>query len=52
MGWGNPSVLGAIITGILLLIAFPVIESRVEDPMFRLNLLKYGFSPLQTPPLS
>jgi len=40
MGWGNPWVLGAIATGLLLLAAFPIIESRVEDPMFRLNLFK------------
>ena len=35
MGWGNPWVLAALFVGILLLIAFPVIESRVEDPMFK-----------------
>ncbi|MEI6292360.1 MAG: MFS transporter [Methanomicrobiales archaeon] len=40
MGWGNPWVQASILIGILLLIAFPVIESRVEDPMFRLGLFK------------
>ncbi|MFZ0005705.1 MAG: MFS transporter [Methanoregula sp.] len=40
MGWGDPWVISAIIGGILLLAAFPLIESRVEDPMFRLNLFK------------
>jgi MFS family permease len=40
MGWGNPWVQASIFIGIILLIAFPVIESRVEDPMFRLGLFK------------
>ena len=33
-------VLASIVIGIFLLIAFPIIESRVEDPMFRLSLFK------------
>ena len=40
MGWGDPLVVAAIFIGIGLLVAFPVIESRVEDPMFQLNLFK------------
>jgi MFS family permease len=40
MGWGSPWVLASLFTGIVLLIAFPIIESRVEDPMFRLGLFK------------
>ncbi len=40
MGWGNPLVIAALFTGIVLLVAFPFIESRVEDPMFRLSLFK------------
>jgi EmrB/QacA subfamily drug resistance transporter len=40
MGWGDPWVIAAIVIGLLLLAAFPVIESRVEDPMFRLSLFK------------
>ncbi|MGH2514570.1 MAG: MFS transporter, partial [Ktedonobacterales bacterium] len=41
MGWGNPLVLGAIVLGIVLLIAFIWIELHVaEDPMFRLDLFK------------
>ena len=40
MGWGNPWVITSLVIGIVLLIAFPIIESRVEDPMFRLNLFK------------
>ncbi|HUH78783.1 MAG TPA: MFS transporter [Methanoregula sp.] len=40
MGWGNPLVLASLTAGALLLIAFPFIESRVEDPMFRLNLFR------------
>src|SRR5208283_1808555 len=38
MGWGNPWVIASLVIGVILLIAFPIIESRVEDPMFRLSL--------------
>jgi EmrB/QacA subfamily drug resistance transporter len=40
MGWGNPWVIASIFLGVILLIAFPIIESRVEDPMFKLSLFK------------
>ncbi len=40
MGWGNPLVQASILIGIALLVAFPIIESRVKDPMFRLGLFK------------
>jgi MFS family permease len=40
MGWGNPWVIAALFCGILLLVAFPIIETRVKDPMFRLDLFK------------
>lgn len=39
-GWGNPWVLGAIIGGIVLLIAFVMIELRVPSPMFDMRLFK------------
>jgi MFS family permease len=37
-GWTSPMVLGGLATGVALLVAFTVIESRVADPMFRLGL--------------
>jgi MFS family permease len=40
MGWGNPWVIAALGTGFALLVAFPFIETRVADPMFRLELFK------------
>ncbi len=40
MGWGSPWVIAAIVIGILLLIAFPFVESKVKYPMFRLDLFK------------
>jgi MFS family permease len=40
MGWGNPWVAGSLVTGILLLCAFPFIEKRVKDPMFRMDLFR------------
>lgn len=40
MGWGNPWVILALALGILLLIAFPFIETRVKDPMFRMDLFR------------
>ena len=39
-GWGNPFVISMIASGIVLLAAFAVIESRVKDPMFRLSLFR------------
>ncbi len=40
MGWRDPWVMTSLFIGIVLLIVFPIIESRVEDPMFRLSLFK------------
>ncbi|HKM59802.1 MAG TPA: MFS transporter [Candidatus Bathyarchaeia archaeon] len=40
MGWGNPWVIASLVTGTGLLVAFPFIESRVAEPMFRLDLFK------------
>ncbi|HKD97488.1 MAG TPA: MFS transporter [Micromonosporaceae bacterium] len=39
-GWSNPKVLGGLITGILLLVAFASIETRVTEPMFDLALFR------------
>ncbi len=39
-GWHSPFVLGTLILGVVLLIAFVVIESRVAEPMIRLSLFK------------
>ncbi len=40
MGWTNPRVIGALVGGALLLVAFCFIEVRVREPMFRLQLFK------------
>jgi MFS family permease len=40
MGWGNPSVLGEIVGGLVLLGVFMFVERRMPDPMFRLELFK------------
>ena len=40
MGWGNPLVIAALIGGVVLLALFVFIESKVNDPMFRLDLFK------------
>ena len=39
-GWHSPFVLGTLALGIVLLIAFVLIESRVAEPMIRLSLFK------------
>ncbi len=39
-GWQNPLVLGGIALGVLLLVGFCVIETRVAEPMFRLGLFR------------
>ena len=40
MGWGSPWVIAALASGSALLIAFPFIERKVPDPLFRLDLFK------------
>ena len=40
MGWTNPTVLGAIGIGLILLTVFCIIETKVPEPMFRLQLFK------------
>jgi EmrB/QacA subfamily drug resistance transporter len=40
MGWTNPWVVASLVIGSVLLIAFPIIESRVKDPMFRVRLFR------------
>jgi MFS family permease len=39
-GWGNPWVLAGMIGGTALLIAFCVVETRVAEPMFHLELFR------------
>ncbi len=39
-GWHSPFVLGTLLVGIVLLIVFVLIESRVAEPMIRLSLFK------------
>jgi MFS family permease len=39
-GWTNPRVLTAIFGGIALLVVFGFVETKVAQPMFRLNLFK------------
>jgi len=40
MGWGDPWVVASMVSGFALLVAFPFIEARVENPMFHLGLFK------------
>ena len=40
MGWGNPYVIAGLALSSTLLVAFPFIERRVKDPMFKLQLFK------------
>jgi EmrB/QacA subfamily drug resistance transporter len=40
MGWGNPWVIGELVSGSLLLVLFVAVERRVSDPMFRLELFR------------
>src|SRR5271168_3825868 len=39
-GWESPRVLALLIAGVGCLVAFTVIEGRVEHPMFRLSLFR------------
>jgi MFS family permease len=40
MGWTNPAVLAAMGGGVLVLVIFCVVETKVAEPMFRLGLFR------------
>ena len=40
MGWTNPAVLSELGSGLALLVAFCLIERRVAEPMFHLELFR------------
>jgi EmrB/QacA subfamily drug resistance transporter len=40
LGWSSPGVFGPMLAGVLLLMAFTVLESRIEDPMLPLGLFR------------
>jgi MFS family permease len=40
MGWASPVALVCMASGVLLMLAFVVIETRVAEPMFRLQLFR------------
>src|SRR5437588_8855095 len=40
MGWTSPLVLSALLGGLVFLVAFCLIELRVEEPMFHLELFR------------
>jgi MFS family permease len=40
LGWGSPTVLAELGAGLVLLVAFTLVEARVPSPMFRLPLFR------------
>ena len=40
MGWTNPSVIALMTGGVVLLVAFVFIETRIAEPMFQLGLFR------------
>lgn len=40
MGWRNPFVIGCVVLGVLLLVFFVWVETKVSAPMFNLKLFK------------
>lgn len=40
MGWSDPYVIAGLIIGTILIIAFPFVELRVKQPMFKMSLFK------------
>ncbi len=40
MGWTSPLVMGSLALGIVLLVTFVRVESRVQDPLFHLELFR------------
>ena len=49
-GWTNPYVLAAIFGGIVILVLFTWVETKVPQPMFRLSLFRIRGSPQATSP--
>jgi MFS family permease len=50
-GWGSPRVIALLCAGVACLLAFVVIEGRVQNPMFRLPLFRiraFAFGSLST----
>jgi EmrB/QacA subfamily drug resistance transporter len=39
-GWTSPRVIALLLTGVLFLVVFVLVERRTTDPMFRLGLLR------------
>lgn len=39
-GWNNPYVIASLTTGVVLFAVFLFVETKVKDPMFRLDLFK------------
>jgi MFS family permease len=39
-GWGNPLVLGGLAAGVVFLVVFCYIETKITDPMFQMRLFK------------
>jgi MFS family permease len=40
MGWGNPWVIAAMAGGVAVLVVFCLVETKVADPMFHLDLFR------------
>jgi MFS family permease len=39
-GWTNPWIIGGLIGGVLMLIAFCIFETKIAEPMFQIGLFK------------
>ncbi len=39
-GWTNPMVVGGLLGGVLLLVVFGIVETKIAEPMFRMSLFK------------
>ncbi len=40
MGWSSPFVIGSLVGGVVMLLLFAIVESRVRDPLFHLGLFR------------
>ena len=39
-GWTNPWIIGGLIGGVLMLVAFCIFETKIAEPMFQMSLFK------------
>lgn len=40
LGWSHPAIIVSLILGVLFLVAFPVVESKLDEPVVPLSIMR------------